>query len=85
MMQDMELMVKSSTRRCGVVFANALVERIESLQYPRWSEHTLNVAKKFGLPVANSEQFVAELVDGTPRINEDTMRGISECSGWKSC
>ena len=62
--------------RCGVVFANALGGENRNLSNIRvWSEHTLNVAKKFGLPVANSEQFVAELVDGTPRINEDTMPG----------
>lgn len=62
--------------RCGVVFANALGGENRNLSNIRvWSEHTLSVAKKFGLPTENSEQFIADLVEGTPRINEDTMPG----------
>ena len=65
----MESMERADKARCGVVFANALGGENRNLSNIRaWSEHTLNVAKKFGLPVANSEQFVAELVDGTPEL-----------------
>ena len=62
--------------RCGVVFANALGGENRNLSNIRvWSNHTSEVAKKHGLPTGSLEAFANELVDGAPRIDEDTMPG----------
>ena len=62
--------------RCGVVFANALGGENRNLSNIRvWSNHTSEVAKKHGLPAGSLEAFTNELVDGAPRIDEDTMPG----------
>ncbi len=62
--------------RCGVVFANALGGENRNLSNIRvWSNHTSEVAKKHGLPTGSLEAFTSELVDGAPRIDEDTMPG----------
>ncbi len=62
--------------KCGVIFANALGGENRNLSNIRvWSNHTKNVALKHGLPKANAEGFRAELVENSPRIDEDTMPG----------
>ena len=62
--------------KCGVVFANALGGENRNLSNIRvWSNHTKNVAVKHGLPAENAEGFKAELVEHSPRIDEDTMPG----------
>ena len=62
--------------KCGVIFANALGGENRNLSNIRvWSNHTKNVAIKHGLPHANADQFQAELVEHSPRIDEDTMPG----------
>ncbi len=62
--------------RCGVVFANALGGENRNLSNIRvWSNHTSEVAKKHGLPAGSLEAFTNELVEGAPRIDEDTMPG----------
>ena len=62
--------------RCGVVFANALGGENRNLSNIRvWSNHTSEVAKKHGMPMNNLEAFTNELVEGAPRIDEDTMPG----------
>ncbi|DAC32158.1 MAG TPA: acyltransferase domain-containing protein, partial [Candidatus Poseidoniaceae archaeon] len=62
--------------RCGVVFANALGGENRNLSNIRvWSNHTKELAKKHGLAQENIEAFTEELVEGTPRIDEDTMPG----------
>ena len=62
--------------KCGVIFANALGGENRNLSNIRvWSNHTKNVALKHGLPQANAEEFQAELVENSPRIDEDTMPG----------
>ena len=62
--------------RCGVIFANALGGENRNLSNIRvWSNHTKNVALKHGLPHENAEGFQAEIVEHSPRIDEDTMPG----------
>ena len=62
--------------RCGVIFANALGGENRNLSNIRvWSNHTKNVAIKHGLPQENADEFKAELVERSPRIDEDTMPG----------
>ena len=62
--------------RCGVVFANALGGENRNLSNIRvWSNHTSQLAKKHGLAEQNIEAFKEDLLEGTPRINEDTMPG----------
>ena len=62
--------------KCGVIFANALGGENRNLSNIRvWSNHTKNVAIKHGLPEQNADGFKAELVENSPRIDEDTMPG----------
>ena len=62
--------------RCGVVFANALGGENRNLSNIRvWSNHTTELAKKHGLAEQNAEAFTNELLEGTPRVDEDTMPG----------
>ncbi len=62
--------------KCGVVFANALGGENRNLSNIRvWSNHTKNIALKHGLPSDNAEQFREEIVEHSPRIDEDTMPG----------
>ena len=62
--------------KCGVIFANALGGENRNLSNIRvWSNHTKNVALRHGLPQANADGFCAELVEHSPRIDEDTMPG----------
>ena len=62
--------------RCGVVFANALGGENRNLSNIRvWSNHTTELAKKHGLAEQNAEAFTNDLLEGTPRVDEDTMPG----------
>ena len=62
--------------KCGVVFANALGGENRNLSNIRvWSNHTKNVAIKHGLPQDQAEVFREEIVEHSPRIDEDTMPG----------
>ena len=62
--------------KCGVVFANALGGENRNLSNIRvWSNHTKNVAMKHGLPEDKAEVFREEIVEHSPRIDEDTMPG----------
>ena len=62
--------------KCGVVFANALGGENRNLSNIRvWSNHTKNVAIKHGLPEDKAEVFREEIVEHSPRIDEDTMPG----------
>ena len=62
--------------KCGVVFANALGGENRNLSNIRvWSNHTKNVALKHGLPSGKAEEFREEIVEFSPRIDEDTMPG----------
>ena len=62
--------------KCGVIFANALGGENRNMSNIRvWSNHTKQVAIKHGLPETNAEIFREEIVQESPRINEDTMPG----------
>ena len=62
--------------RCGVVFANALGGENRNMSNIRvWSNHTSRLAVKHGLAASNVEAFTEDLLEGTPRIDEDTMPG----------
>ena len=62
--------------KCGVIFANALGGENRNLSNIRvWSNHTKNVAIKHGLPQENAKGFQDEIVEHSPRIDEDTMPG----------
>ena len=62
--------------KCGVIFANALGGENRNLSNIRvWSNHTKNLAVKHGLPEENADDFKSELVEHSPRIDEDTMPG----------
>jgi len=62
--------------RTGVVFANALGGENRNLSNIRvWSNHMANLAKQHGLPEVNLEDFTESMLDGTPRVDEDTMPG----------
>ena len=62
--------------KCGVVFANALGGENRNLSNIRvWSNHTKELAKKYGLPEQNLDSFQEEVNQQSPRIDEDTMPG----------
>lgn len=62
--------------KCGVVFANALGGENRNLSNIRvWSNHTKELAKKFGLPEQNLDSFQEAINEQTPRVDEDTMPG----------
>ena len=62
--------------RTGVVFANALGGENRNLSNLRvWSDHTGAVAKAHGLPEANLGAFSDAMLEGAPRVDEDTMPG----------
>ncbi|RJU81478.1 MAG: acyltransferase domain-containing protein [Candidatus Poseidoniales archaeon] len=62
--------------KCGVVFANALGGENRNLSNIRvWSNHTKQLAKKYGLPEQNLESFQEEINEQSPRVDEDTMPG----------
>ena len=62
--------------RTGVAFANALGGENRNLSNIRiYSNHTNELAKSQGMPQGNSGAFIESLVEGAPRINEDTMPG----------
>ena len=60
--------------RTGVVFANALGGENRNMSNIRvWAHHTESLAKQHGLPDANSQAFTEAILEGTPRVDEDTM------------
>ncbi|MGB0515972.1 MAG: beta-ketoacyl synthase N-terminal-like domain-containing protein [Poseidonia sp.] len=62
--------------RTGVVFANALGGENRNMSNIRvWAHHTESLAKQHGLPDANSQAFTEAILEGTPRVDEDTMPG----------
>ena len=62
--------------KTGVVFANALGGENRNLSNIRvWSNHTTNVAKQHGLPEGKADEFAEAILEGTPRVDEDTMPG----------
>lgn len=62
--------------KCGVVFANALGGENRNLSNIRvWSNHTKELAKKYGLPEHNLDSFQKEVNEQSPRVDEDTMPG----------
>ena len=62
--------------RTGVAFANALGGENRNLSNIRiYSNHTKELAKSQGMPEENSAAFMESIVEGAPRINEDTMPG----------
>jgi len=62
--------------RTGVVFANALGGENRNLSNIRvWSNHTKEVALAHGLPADAGDAFVDEIVEHSPRVDEDTMPG----------
>jgi acyl transferase domain-containing protein len=62
--------------RTGVVFANALGGENRNLSNLRvWSNHTASLAKEHGMPSGNETSFKESMLEGTPRIDEDTMPG----------
>ena len=62
--------------RTGVVFANALGGENRNLSNLRvWSHHTATLAKEHGMPSPNEPAFMEAMLEGTPRIDEDTMPG----------
>ena len=62
--------------RTGVAFANALGGENRNLSNIRiYSNHTKELAKSQGMPEENSAAFLSSIVEGAPRINEDTMPG----------
>jgi len=62
--------------RTGVAFANALGGENRNLSNIRiYSNHTKELAKSQGMPEANSAAFVESIIEGAPRVNEDTMPG----------
>ena len=62
--------------RTGVVFANALGGENRNLSNLRvWSDHTGAVAKAHGLPEENLGAFSDAMLEGAPRVDEDTMPG----------
>ena len=62
--------------RVGVVFANALggENRNESNQRV-WAERNRVLAVEAGLPESSSQAFVDSMVEGAPKVTEDTMPG----------
>ena len=62
--------------RTGVVFANALGGENRNLSNIRvWSHHTTALANEHGLPPEANDAFTEALLEGTPRVDEDTMPG----------
>ena len=62
--------------RTGVVFANALGGENRNMSNIRvWSNHTKQLASQHGLPESNMDSFIEDVIQGTPRIDEDTMPG----------
>ena len=62
--------------KCGVVFGNALGGENRNLSNIRvWSNHTKELARKYGLPEQNLDSFQQEINEHTPRVDEDTMPG----------
>ena len=62
--------------RTGVAFANALGGENRNLSNIRiYSNHTKELAKSQGMPQENSAAFMKSVVEGAPRVNEDTMPG----------
>ena len=62
--------------RTGVVFANALGGENRNMSNIRvWSNHTTALAKQHGLPEAKADEFTNAMLEGTPRVDEDTMPG----------
>ncbi|MEC7625713.1 MAG: beta-ketoacyl synthase N-terminal-like domain-containing protein, partial [Candidatus Thermoplasmatota archaeon] len=62
--------------RTGVVFANALGGENRNLSNLRvWSNHTVTLAKSHGLPEGQVEGFTEAMLEGAPRVDEDTMPG----------
>ena len=62
--------------RTGVVFANALGGENRNLSNLRvWSNHTATLAKEHGMPDGNEASFKESMLEGTPRVDEDTMPG----------
>ncbi|RJU93470.1 MAG: acyltransferase domain-containing protein [Candidatus Poseidoniales archaeon] len=62
--------------KTGVVFANALGGENRNLSNLRvWSNHTTALAKEHGLPEANVDGFTEAVLEGAPRVDEDTMPG----------
>ena len=62
--------------RTGVVFANALGGENRNMSNIRvWSNHTTELAKQHGLPASQAEAFMESVLEGTPRVDEDTMPG----------
>ena len=62
--------------RTGVVFANALGGENRNMSNIRvWSNHTKQLASQHGLPQTNLDSFIEDVVQGSPRIDEDTMPG----------
>ena len=62
--------------RTGVAFANALGGENRNLSNIRiYSNHTKELAKSQGMPEQNSAAFMESIVEGAPRVNEDTMPG----------
>ena len=62
--------------RTGVVFANALGGENRNMSNIRvWSNHTTELAKSHGLPESNAAAFTDAVLEGAPRVDEDTMPG----------
>ena len=62
--------------RTGVAFANALGGENRNLSNIRiYSNHTKELAKSQGMPDQNSAAFIESIIEGAPRVNEDTMPG----------
>ena len=62
--------------RTGVVFANALGGENRNMSNIRvWSNHTTELAKQHGLPASQADAFMESVLEGTPRVDEDTMPG----------
>ena len=62
--------------RTGVVFANALGGENRNLSNLRvWLNHTTELAKEHGLPADSVDGFNEAVLQGAPRIDEDTMPG----------
>ncbi len=62
--------------RTGVVFANALGGENRNMSNIRvWANHTTELAKSHGLPESHAAAFTESVLEGTPRVDEDTMPG----------
>ena len=62
--------------RTGVIFANALGGENRNLSNHRvWADQFARKAVEAGMPEAGREAFKAAVVDGLPKVTEDTMPG----------